>query len=222
MNGLLIKDVLILVKQKKLFFIYFASAVMLSFAMDSSFVVSYFTMIGSLLVMTTISYDTYDNGMPFLMTLPTDGKTYSREKFIFSLFVTFVSWAAGVATQIITQLLQQKDFDVADLISMDLAFLPVFIIVVSVIIPVNLKYGAEKGHVILIVLIGIVVGIGFLLKTAFTSLLKNPDKIDLEYWIQKFGTIPQGSIVLIAFGISFVVFLIGMAVSSKIMSKKEF
>ena len=75
---------------------------MLSFAMDSTFVVTYFTMIGSLLVLTTISYDTFDNGMPFLMSLPVSGKTYAQEKFLFSLIGLFVSWGTGVVVHFIT------------------------------------------------------------------------------------------------------------------------
>ena len=162
MRGLLEKDILILAKQKKLFFIYLASAIMLSFAMDTSFVVSYFTMIGSLLVLTTISYDTFDNGLPFLMSLPVDAKTYAKEKFAFSLIGLSASWIAGVVAQFISMTLQQKSFDAMDLLSMDLAFIPVFLIIVSIMIPINLKFGSEKGRIIMIVLIALGVGIAFL------------------------------------------------------------
>ena len=222
MNGLLEKDILILIKQKKLFIIYLASALMLSFAMDSTFVVTYFTMIGSLLVLTTISYDTFDNGMPFLMSLPVDGKTYAKEKFLFSLIGLFVSWAAGVAAQLISILLQHKEFDLLDLLSMDVAFVPVFLIIISLMIPINLKYGAEKGRIVLIVFCGLAVGIGFLGKKLLTDLLKDVNQIDLEYWIAKFASIPKSAVMIAGFGIAFVIFFISMTISSGIMNKKEF
>ena len=218
MNGLLEKDILILIKQKKLFIIYLASALMLSFAMDSTFVVTYFTMIGSLLVLTTISYDTFDNGMPFLMSLPVDGKTYAKEKFLFSLIGLFVSWVAGVAAQFISMLLQHKAIDALDLLSMDIAFVPIFLIIISVMIPINLKYGAEKGRIVLIVICGLVVGIGFLGKKLFTDLLKDVNQIDLEYWIAKFASIPKSAVIIAGFGIAFVIFFL----SSGIMNKKEY
>lgn len=222
MNGLLEKDILILIKQKKLFIIYLASALMLSFAMDSTFVVTYFTMIGSLLVLTTISYDTFDNGMPFLMSLPVDGKTYAKEKFLFSLIGLFVSWVAGVAAQFISMLLQHKAIDALDLLSMDIAFVPIFLIIISVMIPINLKYGAEKGRIVLIVICGLVVGIAFLGKKIFSDLIKDTSKIELEYWLAKISSIPKSAIIISGFGIAFVIFFLAMKISSGIMNKKEY
>ncbi|MBQ3905773.1 MAG: ABC-2 transporter permease [Lachnospiraceae bacterium] len=222
MNALLEKDVLILIKQKKLFFIYLVSALMLSFAMDNSFVVTYFTMIGSLLVLTTISYDTFDNGMPFLMSLPVDGKTYAREKFLFSLIGLFASWTAGVIAQFLSTILQHKEFDVLDMLSMDIAFVPIFLIIVSLMIPINLKYGAEKGRIVLMVLCGLIVGIGFLGKKLFSDFLTDPSKINLEYWIAKFSSIPKSVIVIAGFGIALVIYVVAMVISSGIMTKKEY
>ena len=222
MSGLLEKDILILIKQKKLFIIYLASALMLSFAMESSFVVTYFTMIGSLLVLTTISYDTFDNGMPFLMSLPVDGKTYAKEKFLFSLIGLFVSWAAGVAAQFISMLLQHKAIDALDLLSMDIAFVPMFLIIISVMIPINLKYGAEKGRIVLIVICGLVVGVAFLGKKIFSDLIKDTSKIELEYWLAKISSIPKSAIIIAGFGIAFVIFFLAMMIGSGIMNKKEY
>lgn len=222
MSGLLEKDILILAKQKKLFFIYLASAIMLSFAMDNSFVVSYFTMIGALLVLTTISYDSFDNGLPFLMSLPVNAKTYAQEKYAFSLIGLLFSWAAGVVAQFVSMLLQQRSFDVMDELSMDLAFIPVFLIIVSIMLPINLKYGPEKGRIILIVLIAIGMAIGLFGKKLLSALLADPDKIDLEYLIAKLATIPKGTIVLAAFALSILIFFITMMISIRVMNKKEF
>jgi len=222
MSGLLEKDVLILVKQKKLFIIYLASALMLSFAMDSSFVVTYFTMIGSLLVLSTISYDSFDNGLPFLMSLPVNARTYAREKFAFSLIGLVFSWAAGVAAQFISMFLQQKSFDALDVLGMDLAFIPVFLVIVSIMLPINLKYGADKGRIIMIILIAIGMAIGLLGKKVLTSLLQDGSKIELEYLIAKLAAIPQNVIVLVGFGVSILIFVIAMMISIGIMDKKEF
>ncbi|MBP5669687.1 MAG: ABC-2 transporter permease [Lachnospiraceae bacterium] len=222
MNGLLEKDILILIKQKKLFIIYIASAIMLSFAMDSTFVVTYFTMIGSLLVLTTISYDTFDNGMPVLMSLPVSGKTYAQEKFLFSLIGLFVSWGTGVVVHFITILLQQKEFDLLDLLGMDIAFVPFFLIIISVMIPINLKYGADKGRIVLIVICGLVVGTAFLGKKIFMDLLKDTDRIELEYFLAKLSSLPKYAVLIACFVIAFVIFVIAMKISSGIMSKKEY
>lgn len=195
---------------------------MLSFAMDSTFVVTYFTMIGALLVLTTISYDTFDNGMPFLMSLPVSGKTYAQEKFLFSLIGLFVSWGTGVVVHFITILLQQKEFDLLDLLGMDIAFVPFFLIIISVMIPINLKYGADKGRIVLIVICGLVVGTAFLGKKIFVDLLKDTDRIELEYFLAKLSSLPKYAVLIACFVIAFVIFFIAMKISSGIMSKKEY
>lgn len=66
MKGLLIKDFKLMKNQKNFFFIMiFIAAAMLFAEFESTFVVSYFTMIASMFVLSTISYDEYDKAMPF-------------------------------------------------------------------------------------------------------------------------------------------------------------
>ena len=61
MKGLLIKDFKLMKNQKNFFFIMiFIAAAMLFAEFESTFVVSYFTMIASMFVLSTISYDEYD------------------------------------------------------------------------------------------------------------------------------------------------------------------
>ena len=58
MKGLLIKDFKLMKNQKNFFFIMiFIAAAMLFAEFESTFVVSYFTMIASMFVLSTISYD---------------------------------------------------------------------------------------------------------------------------------------------------------------------
>ena len=71
MKGLLIKDFKLMKNQKNFFFIMiFIAAAMLFAEFESTFVVSYFTMIASMFVLSTISYDEYDNGYAFLFSMP--------------------------------------------------------------------------------------------------------------------------------------------------------
>lgn len=88
MKGLLIKDIKLMKNQKNFFFIMLFVAVAMLFAeFDSSFVVSYFTMIASMFVLSTISYDEYDNGYAFLFTMPFARKAYVKEKYMFSILM---------------------------------------------------------------------------------------------------------------------------------------
>ncbi|MBP5669248.1 MAG: ABC-2 transporter permease [Lachnospiraceae bacterium] len=107
MKGLLIKDYLTIAKQKKLAVLYVFVAIMLSFSMDSSFIVSYFSLIGSLLVLTTLTYDSFDNGYPFLMSLPVTAKTYVYAKYLFSFLGLLGFWGFSVILQFASLILRK-------------------------------------------------------------------------------------------------------------------
>ena len=62
MKGLLIKDTKIILNQKRFLILFLFVAVVLSFSMDSSFIVSYIPMIGVIMILSTISYDYHDEG----------------------------------------------------------------------------------------------------------------------------------------------------------------
>ena len=80
MKGLLIKDFKLMKNQKNFFFIMiFIAAAMLFAEFESTFVVSYFTMIASMFVLSTISYDEYDNGYAFLFSMPFSRTSYVKE-----------------------------------------------------------------------------------------------------------------------------------------------
>ena len=109
MKGLLIKDIRLLGQQKKLLFLYAVMAIVLGYSMDSTFLVSYFPMIGVFLVLSTISLDNFDNGMAFLMTLPISGKLYAVEKYVISLLVTAGTWIIAVALQFVMLMIKKEE-----------------------------------------------------------------------------------------------------------------
>ena len=93
MKGLLIKDFKLMKNQKNFFFIMiFIAAAMLFAEFESTFVVSYFTMIASMFVLSTISYDEYDNGYAFLFSMPFSRTSYVKEKYIFSILMGGGAW----------------------------------------------------------------------------------------------------------------------------------
>ena len=83
MSGLMEKDIRLILQRKKFMLMLMAMAICLSFAMDDSFITSYMAMIGMVFALTTLSYDEYDNGLPFIFTLPISRRDYAFEKQIF-------------------------------------------------------------------------------------------------------------------------------------------
>lgn len=87
MKGLWTKDIrLISSQQKNLAVIWLVAAGILIATDQISFAISYTSVITIMTAISTISYDTFDNGNAFLFTLPFSRKEYTREKYLFSLF----------------------------------------------------------------------------------------------------------------------------------------
>lgn len=221
MKGLLIKDYLTIAKQKKLAVLYVFVAIMLSFSMDSSFIVSYFSLIGSLLVLTTLTYDSFDNGYPFLMSLPVTAKTYVYAKYLFSFLGLLGFWGFSVILQFASLILRKESFEVLDILSMDVTFFPMFLFIVGLMLPISLKFGAEKARIILIVIFGLVFVVGIMGKKLLEIAVKDYH-IDFETIIKKLDAMPQQVVTLSLAGLGILAFVISMMISIGIMKKKEF
>ena len=85
MFGLIEKDLRLTLVRKQTLFIFLAMALIMGQSMEGEFLVGYLTMFAVLVAIGTTSYDEFDNGFAFLMTLPFDRKTYVREKYLFCL-----------------------------------------------------------------------------------------------------------------------------------------
>ena len=77
MKGLFVKDIELMKQQKQFFIMVVVMGVILNLAgsVSVSFAAGYFTIVTAIFAITTISYDEFDNGLAFLMTLPVTRKT---------------------------------------------------------------------------------------------------------------------------------------------------
>lgn len=81
MRGLICKDLRLMLVQKNFFIMLaFVAFVCMAALDDPAFVVMYVTLIFASFLMSTMSYDEFDNGYPFLFTLPISRKLYVQEK----------------------------------------------------------------------------------------------------------------------------------------------
>ena len=95
MLGLIEKDLRLTLVRKQTLVIFLVMALVMGMSMNGSFLISYLTMLAMIVGTGSITYDEYDNGFSFLMTLPFDRKTYVREKYLFSLIVSVAAWCFG-------------------------------------------------------------------------------------------------------------------------------
>lgn len=221
MRGLLEKDYRLMTQRKKTAIIYVIVAFMLSFTMDSSFIVSYFTMIGCLLGLSTISIDESDNGYPFLMTLPISTKLYAIEKYIFGFLTLCVFWLFAMLVQFLSIFLQKRPFVLSDILFTNFMFLPVFFLILAFMLPIQLKYGADKSRIVMLTLFGIIFSIAILSDRILKVLVKDT-QIDLKSIIQKLDAMPRGAIGAAICITCVLLTMLSMLISIKIMQKKEF
>lgn len=218
MKGLLIKDFMLMKNQKNFFIMLIVIAVgMTYFSNDCSFIVGYLTFISSFFVLSTISYDEYDNGNSFLFSLPISRQLYAIEKYVFSLIISLCFWILSMIFTVFYQTITIINFNAIEWILTSAMLLPILIIIISTIIPFQLKFGSEKGRFAMIGAFGVLFILGILLFKAAKIL-----NIDIDALLQSLSTLHLGTIVIVSMMISLLYLVISQNFSIRIMKKKEF
>lgn len=219
-RGLLIKDLCLMGEIRKLLLIIlFVTAIFIFNGTSSTFLTGYIMIIIAFLVGMTISYDEMNNGLAFLMTLPVTRRQYVAEKFICGLLSLFLGFVYTMVVAVIQSMIGNSVPDLKESIMTAVLFAVIGVIVLSFSIAIDLKFGAEKGRVML--LLGFMV-IFFLFYMGVAFLERNfPEK--KEAFLQWFNTIFEGSkIYPVCAVICAVVLLLSFFASCRILEKKEF
>lgn len=220
MRGLLVKDFKLLKQQGKIItFLVFICIFMLGQMQETSFVVGYITSICVVISLSTISYDEFDNGNTFLFSLPITREEYVREKYALSFLVNGGVWLLSSIAAILVNMARVDGFILSNEIMGAILVLAACMVLVSVMIPVQLKFGSEKSKVIIFASIGIIAVAGY-----FTMFLleKTSSMIDISWLLGKLMEIGKGGLTGLAVGIGVVLLVLSMRVSQNIMKKKEF
>lgn len=158
MTGLLIKDWKLLKKQGYYFGAMLIIVLFLLFTGTkdySSFAYNYFTWMAAYLALSTISYDEYDNGMSFLMTLPVSRRTYTKEKYALCILLTGGTWLIFSGIGILFFSFHSTPSQMLEMIGVQPIYLFITLIFISFSLPLYLKYGSEKARLIFLGIIGI-------------------------------------------------------------------
>lgn len=217
MKGLLIKDFKLMLMQKNFFIIIIVVACLISISsQDPTFMIGFITFILSLFTVSTISYDEFDNGYPFLLTLPFSRKTYVLEKYVYGLILGTGAWIVSVMICSLMFIVQGKPVT-SDMLIGAFVILPMFLVIESLMIPVHLRFGGEKGRYALIACVGVLVVIGFVVMKIVEIFHINV--LPLILAIDALGPVMFMVILLM---IGFLIMLVSLKVSLSIMNKKEF
>lgn len=217
MKGMLIKDVK-LMKNQMMFFIaiIFMSIAFSAMWKNPFFAMGYATALVSIFTISTISYDDYENGMAYLFTLPISRREYVMEKYLFGILATLLALVAAAAIAFGIGAVQKIEFSMDEFVSVAAMSLVMASFILAFSLPVQLKFGAERSRVALLLVMGIAVLIGFLTVKATEAAGVNLEAV-LDGLFQ--DSLARTFIILVLIGIALLV--ISYQVSVRIMEKKE-
>ena len=214
MKGLFVKDFELMKEQKNAYLLIIAIAlVMTIWSKENYFAIGFLGLIGSLFTLSSISYDEFDNGNAFLFTLPITRKGYVYEKYLFGLTIGICFIIVGMMISLIAVVINHVE--VTGIFEQALPMLSMIIIALALMLPIQLKFGGEKGRIILIAIIGVIFFLGMLIKD-------NLQALNLTEIIQKLSEMSDVTLILFSLLVAIVALMISLYSSVLIMEKKEF
>ena len=217
MKGLIIKDFQLLFSNKRILYIVFAIALfsaMMGDGITLTYISSFVAVMLQVSALATISYDNYQHGNTFLMTLPLRRKDYVIEKYIFCSIIAFV----GIIFSLILGLLvKMRTNNMKIEIAVGIVIALVFLIYSFIAIPLELKFGNEVGRTISFIIGAVIFLIAQILIQVNDSLFDS-----IMNWLNKLENISDITALMIAIAAFVIALTITIPISIKIINKKEF
>lgn len=223
MKTLLVKDYRILMTQKKsLFILLIVGVVMVISTFEIDFLTGYMMMMAMVLSLGTVNYDELDNGMAFIMTLPANRKTYAIEKYVLTMVNIVACAAIMMIIYFITKGFINWQFSAGGMMSVTVGWICGIMIAASVMIPLYLKFGAEKRRVIMMILWGIVAVIAIGGQKLAEVMAGTEAMNAINGFLTKISTLPPAVLMAAVVFILAMAVIFSMGISIGIMKKKEF
>lgn len=218
MKGLLVKDFKLMMLQKNFLLLILAIVIgMLAFTDDVVFPLGFLGFVASLLTVSTISYDDFDNGNAFLFTLPITRSNYVIEKYSLGLLFGGMGWILATVLGIIATVWKDA-LPIGDLIQVSLILLAIMIVIQAIMLPFQLKYGSDKGRIAMIGAFGALAVIVLVVVKGAKAIFN----VDLVHIFDHLPTVSMRVFIAIILIIALLLFLVSMKISLSIMNKKEF
>lgn len=214
MKGLLVKDLHLLLSQSRFYMILFIVLFLAGTSTDATFVSGYISIIFPMFAISTISYDEYDNGNAFLFTLPFSRNEYVIAKYVFGLLLCIFGSLLGTSLVLI-QGIMVHNLDFEMLVSSQFGTMVSSILVLSIMFPLQFKFGSEKSRVALIAIIGAI----FFVITVGVKIF---EKLNLDLSTLDFIWNNDALLLAILSILAILFIYISLRMSMRIMMKKEF
>ncbi len=217
MKGLLTKDLIFMRTQWRFIFIYLLLILLFLITNTApSFILGYCTLFFTILVMSTTGYDEANNGNSFLFTLPFSRGLYVAEKYLFGFCMGLLGWGIAVAFVLAQTAFFDPSADLLDMGADSLPWLLMVPIFLSLILPINLRFGSEKGRYAARILFALSILSVYLFRQA-SEAFQLPVADIANAFLRHRELTAAGATAL-----TFVLFFFSYCVSRHIIAKKQF
>lgn len=215
MKGLLLKDLSILMCQKRFYGVMLLFCVLYSYMLeDSSFVIGYIILMCSMMTLNSLAYDEHDNGNAFLFTMPFTRAEYVKSKYVFGILSIAASATVSIVICCMITFIKIGVIEKEAIITAFITSL-IGIMFMSINLPVHIKFGPEKGKMVVVV-----IGIGmFALLTLVPKTLSSGEMALIAPYMERITIAMICGVMMI---LTVIVVAISMKFAVKAIEKKEF
>ncbi|MED9781836.1 MAG: ABC-2 transporter permease [Peptococcaceae bacterium] len=217
MKALFIQDFRYMLTQKSFLVLIALVGIVLALTQNDNyiFVIGYLGFMGMITGMMSVTMDDQSNGLTFLFSLPIDRRVYVREKYIFIVLMGVSFSIFATALCLLFRMFAEYKAPLDEILATSLGTLFVMLLFVCFMLPLQLKFGAERARLASFIAIGL-----FFAAVIVAGLVVN--FADALPFIQAFLSLSPVALTGIAVAFLIVCLRISYGVSLRIILRREF
>ncbi len=217
MKALFIQDFRYMLTQKSFLVLIALVGIVLALTQNDNyiFVIGYLGFMGMITGMMSVTMDDQSNGLTFLFSLPIDRRVYVREKYIFIVLMGVSFSIFATALCLLFRMFAEYKAPLDEILATSLGTLFVMLLFVCFMLPLQLKFGAERARLASFIAIGL-----FFVAVLLAGLVIN--FADALPFIQAFLSLSPVALVGIGAAFLIVCLRISYGVSLRIILRREF
>lgn len=157
MKALFIQDLRYMLTQKSFLVLIAIVGIVLALTQNDNyiFVIGYLGFMGMITGMMSVTMDDQSNGLTFLFSLPIDRRVYVREKYIFIVLMGVSFSIFATALCLLFRVFAEYKAPLDEILATALGTLFVMLLFVCFMLPLQLKFGAERARLASFIAIGL-------------------------------------------------------------------
>lgn len=217
MKALFIQDIRYMLTQKSFLALIALVGIVLAMSQNDNyiFVIGYLGFMGMITGMMSITMDDQNHGLTFLFSLPIDRRVYVREKYLFIIFMGLFFGISATALCLLFRVFADYKAPIDEILATGVGTLIVMLLFVCFMLPLQLKFGAERARLASFIAIGL-----FFAAVLLAGLVVN--FADALPFIQAFLSLSPAALAGIGLAVLIVCLRISYSASLRIILRREF